>query len=82
MKDYHFVAKADQHSSMKGPQIIGWAKHGPINDGFHGNSEKMVSRCKDTKEMTHITKRISALIILTNCAKAFYVYYIPQPFPF
>ncbi len=50
LKDYHFVAKADQHSSMMGPQIIGWANHGPINDSFHGNSEKWFPYVKTQKK--------------------------------
>ncbi len=54
-----------------GPQIIGWAKNDPINNSFHGNSETIVSHCKVAKEMTHIMKRTSALIIFTKFAKAY-----------
>ncbi len=54
-----------------GPQIIGWAKNDPINNSFHDNSETIVSHCKGTKEITHIIKRSSALIILTKFAKAY-----------
>ncbi len=54
-----------------GPQIIWWAKIGPVDDSFHGNSEKMVSDCKAIKAMTHIMTSTSALIILTKFAKEY-----------
>ncbi len=54
-----------------GPQIIGWVKNDPIDGSFHGNHEKIVSDCKGTKEMTHIIKISSALIILTKFTKAY-----------
>ena len=51
---------------MVGPQIIGWEKNSPMNDGFHGSSEKIVSDYKESKEMKDIMKRTTALITLTN----------------
>ncbi len=46
-----------------GPQIIWWAKIGPVDGSFHGYSGKMVSGCKAMNAMTHIMKSTSALII-------------------
>ncbi len=45
---------------MVGPQIQGWAKNGPINGDFHGNSEIIVSAYRDSKKNnTHNEKNQS-----------------------